>query len=72
MSDIVGAIMGLGIFGIFLVIMLLPTIIWLWLLIDCIKRDKFKHGSKVVWILLFLFTNLVGMILYYFLEKRAK
>jgi len=72
MSDIVGVIMGLGIFGIFLVIMLLPTIIWLWLLIDCIKRDKFKHGSKVVWILLFLFTNLVGMILYYFLEKRAK
>ena len=72
MSDMVGAIMGLSIFGIFLVIMLLPTIIWLWLLIDCIKRDKFKHGSKVVWILLFLFTNLVGMILYYFLEKRAK
>lgn len=71
MAELLGAIMGLGILGVLLVILLLPTVIWIWLLVDCIKREEFKYGSKLMWVLLFLFTNMIGMILYYFLEKRS-
>ena len=57
--------------GIVLVVMILPTICWIWLLIDCIKRDKFRYGNKVMWIILLLFTNMLGMVVYYVLEKKS-
>lgn len=35
-----------------------------WALVDLIKRDTVKGGSKVVWVLIILFFNLLGPILY--------
>jgi hypothetical protein len=63
-----------GFFGmfwaVFIVIFIIAVvffIFWLWMLIDCIKRD-FK--DKVLWILLLLLVSGIGAILYYFLVKR--
>lgn len=35
-----------------------------WALVDLIKRDAVKGGNKVVWVLIILFLNLLGPILY--------
>ncbi len=35
-----------------------------WALVDLIKRDTVRGGSKVVWVLVILFFNLLGPILY--------
>lgn len=48
-------------------ILLLFTIFWLWMLIDCIRRD---FGDKTLWIILLVFLNILGAILYYFFVKR--
>lgn len=44
--------------------------LWLYMLIDCSKRKKFRHGDRVLWILLLVLTGGLGMILYYFMEMR--
>ena len=49
---------------------------WLWMLIDCLKRqdDMFKFGgnnAKLIWILVIIFTGLIGAVIYYFLIKRT-
>ena len=55
---------------IFLII--LPFIIifgafWLWMLIDCIKR---QFEDKTMWILLIIFFSFIGAILYYFMMRK--
>lgn len=40
---------------------------WLWMLIDAAKRD---FDDKAVWIILLLFLNVIGAVLYYFIVKR--
>ncbi len=60
-----------------LLLFVLPFIPWLWMLIDCLKRpdDKFAIGgnnAKLIWVLVIVFTGLIGALLYYFLIKRSK
>jgi hypothetical protein len=44
-------------------------VFWILMLVDCIKR-KFKEGSdKIVWILVIIFTGIVGALIYYFIIK---
>ncbi len=52
------------------------VVFWLWMLIDCLKRpdDMFKFGgnnAKLIWILVIIFTGLIGAAIYYFLIKRT-
>ncbi len=47
---------------------LLFTAFWIWMLVDCIRRD-FK--DKVLWILILVFANLIGAPIYYFAVYRA-
>ncbi|MEM5853263.1 MAG: PLDc N-terminal domain-containing protein [Candidatus Aenigmatarchaeota archaeon] len=49
---------------------LLIFIFWLWMLIDCLKRKKFE--DKLVWILVLIFLNFIGALLYFFLVKSKR
>lgn len=51
-------------------------IAWIWMVVDCIKRD-FKEGSeRIAWVLVLVFIPLIGLILYYFIvfikDKKRK
>jgi hypothetical protein len=51
-------------------ILIAAFVFWIWMLIDCVKRD-FKHeNDKVVWILVLVFVGLIGAIIYYFVIRR--
>jgi uncharacterized membrane protein YphA (DoxX/SURF4 family) len=49
------------------IIAILAVVFWLWMLIDCLMRDKFQ--DKLVWILVLVFLHIIGAIIYYFLVK---
>lgn len=51
-------------------------VIWVWAIVDIATRpdDKFPktmENAKIVWLLIVLFTQLIGAILYYFLVYRV-
>ncbi len=54
-------------FGIFIV----GTLFWLWMLIDCAVNETTQGNEKVVWIIIIVFTHLLGAIVYY-LVRRPK
>lgn len=59
----------------FVPVFLFVIAFWLWMLIDCLKRqdDKFAVGgnyAKLIWVLVMIFTGFIGALLYYFLIKR--
>lgn len=59
-------------------LLLLPfVVLWLWMLIDCIKRpeDKFAMGgnhAKIIWIIIIAFTGIIGALIYSVLIKKVK
>jgi hypothetical protein len=61
----------LGLIGPFQIILLLYLAFWIWALVDII-RSEFKGNAKVVWILVVLFTSIIGLILYLLIGRQQK
>jgi hypothetical protein len=64
-----------GIGGIELLILFsflaLPTILWFWALIDCVKRE-FKGNDKLIWVLIIIFLPMIGSILYLAIGRKNR
>lgn len=54
---------------VFMCLILLSTIFWVWMIIDCATR-KMKDNDKIVWILVLIFLHVIGAAVYYFVIKR--
>jgi hypothetical protein len=54
----------------FIVLSILGFIFWIFMLIDAIKHSS--NDTKVVWVLVIIFTQVIGAIIYYFAEKRPR
>ncbi len=62
-------LLGVGlIFLIFITIAILLTVFWIWMLIDAVKRDM-DDGEKVAWIIILVFLQILGAIIYYFVVR---
>jgi predicted cation transporter len=50
------------------------TAFWIWMLIDCATNEPSVGNDKVVWIIIIVFTQIIGAIIYYFVRhsKRAE
>jgi len=70
MSIDLGIILFLLLWLILFGISIAGFIFWLIMLIDAIKREFPKDEDKVVWVLVLIFTNLLGAIVYYFVVKK--
>ncbi|MEM5772840.1 MAG: PLDc N-terminal domain-containing protein [Candidatus Aenigmatarchaeota archaeon] len=56
---------GLGF--LFLCLAIFAVVFWVWMLIDCLGRKKFE--DKLVWVIVLIFLNFIGAVLYYILVK---
>lgn len=56
-------------FAIFLgLIALLLNAFWIWMLVVCALNKQLKETPKVLWILLIIFTHVLGAAIYFFAE----
>ena len=53
-----------------LIIAISLFVFWILMLIDAIKHSPEK--LKIVWVLVIIFTHIVGALIYYFIEKRPR
>ena len=49
---------------------ILSLVFWIWMLVDCIKRDFKKEDEKIIWLLVIILVQVIGAIIYYFVVKR--
>ena len=57
---------GIGILGI------LYFIFWLCMLINCLKNPRLDSTEKLIWVLVIVFLQFLGPILYFFLAREPK
>jgi hypothetical protein len=56
----------------FIAIAILGTVFWIWMLIDCIQNERNDSNDKVVWLLIIIFTHLIGGLVYYFVRRKPR
>ncbi len=60
---------GFWVFIFLFPLVMIPLVLfWGWMFIDCI----FYEEEKLLWILLMIFTSIIGAIIYYFVRKRKR
>jgi len=59
--------MGIGLVGV--LIFLLFAIFWIWMLVDAVTRNFKSDIEKVVWVLVIIFTHVIGAVIYYLVVK---
>ena len=50
---------------------LVGTVFWIWMLIDCATKETDRDNTKLVWILIIIFTHWIGALIY-LLVRRPK
>jgi len=45
---------------------------WIWMLIDCATQEPDTGNDKLVWIIIVVFTQVVGAAIYYFVRRRPR
>ena len=61
----------LGGFGLVALFYIISLIAFIWALVDIIKAKK-DTSWKIIWILICLILGIIGVIIYYFVEKHKK
>ncbi|HZS44045.1 MAG TPA: PLDc N-terminal domain-containing protein [Blastocatellia bacterium] len=56
----------------FLVVGLFGTIFWIWMLIDCVTNNHIKDNEKLLWVIVLVFSHLIGSILYFFIVRQKR
>ena len=66
------AVLGSLFFLLFVVLGMGGTILWVWMLIDCATREPSDGNDKIIWMLVILFTHLLGALIYYFVRRSQR
>ena len=48
------------------------TILWIWTIIDCATKEPAEGNDKIVWILVIVFTHLLGSLIYIFVRRPQR
>ena len=51
---------------------ILGTILWIWMLIDCATKESKEGNTKLIWIIIIVFTSYIGAAIYYFVRRRKR
>lgn len=67
---------GLHLIDLFLccfgLILILGSIFWIWMIVDCATNEPAQSNDKIVWILVIVFTHFVGAAIYYFVRRPER
>jgi hypothetical protein len=67
-------------FGLLEVLLFLPLVglgllafaFWVWMLVECATKEASTGNDKLIWVLVLLFTHLLGALLYFFIRRSRR
>ena len=51
---------------------LVAMLFWVWMLAECAVREPSTGNDKIVWVIIILFTHVLGAALYYFARRPQR
>lgn len=56
----------------FAALVLAATIFWIYMIIECATKESSAGSEKLIWILIIIFTHLIGALLYYVVRRPRR
>jgi hypothetical protein len=56
-------VFGFGVIG---------TLFWLWMIIDCPTKEPSEGNDKLIWIIIIVFTHLLGALVYFVIRRPKR
>lgn len=53
-------------------VILAGFIFWVWVIVDCATKEPSEGNDRIVWILIILFTHIIGALIYYFVRRPER
>ena len=57
---------------VFLLIFLIGSVFWIWMLVECATKESDTGNTKLVWVIIVLFTHIIGALIYYFVRRPQR
>jgi hypothetical protein len=54
------------------ILALAATVFWIWMLIDCMRREPPESLEKLTWAVVILLGTIVGALVYYVIRKLPR
>ncbi len=55
-----------------LLALLLATVFWIWMLVDCATSKNLDGTNKAVWVIIICLASCLGAILYFFIVRSRR
>lgn len=55
-----------GFHGLDLIFIPVLFLFWIWMLVDCVLHESSEDHSKLIWLLIIIFTYIIGALIYFF------
>lgn len=52
--------------------MIAGTIFWVFMIIECATKEAGTGNTKIVWIIIVVFTHIIAALLYYFVRRPER
>ena len=69
-ASIIGGFIALVVWLVLAAISLAGLLFWVWMLIDAIRNKSLSDTEKIVWVLVIIFVNLLGAVIYFFAGRH--
>ena len=56
----------------FFVFALCAFAFWIWMLVDCLTKERPEGNDKIVWVLVIIFTNIIGALIYFLVRRPER
>jgi hypothetical protein len=77
--EAIGPVIGGGIgcvYCVFIAFALLAgtagTVLWIWMLVDCLTKESDQGNTKIVWTLVILLTHVIGALIYILVRRPQR
>jgi len=56
----------------FFLLVVTALIFWIWMIVDCATKEPSQGNDKIVWIVVIIFAQLIGALIYYFVRRPQR
>jgi hypothetical protein len=61
-----------GFAAIVLLLVIVTSVFWIWMLIDCLQNPRLPPTEKLIWVLVIFFLHVLGAIIYFAIGRQQR
>ena len=65
-------VLGGAAFTLFILLIVAGFVFWIRILLDCVRNEPDTGNDKVVWVIIIVFTQIIGALMYYYVRRRPR